>query len=287
MTLDQLNTFLWVARLGGVRRAAQQMNLSQPAISARISGLEETLGVALFTRGPRGVTLTRQGVLLRNHAEQIAASVERIRAEIVPPASLSSLLRIGAAETIVQTWLPAFLSRLNATYPKLKIEVMVDISINLREALLDRALDLALLMGPVSEYSVDNIELPKVSLAWYRPVAMTEPDISQVPVITYNRQSRPHRHLAAELYARHGGTAQIFPSNSLSTAIEMVAAGLGVGVMPEVLGRRHVAAGRIVEFDPGWRPDALQFSASFIGDTEDALVQGAARLAREVAVDYG
>lgn len=287
MTLDQLNTFLWVARLGGVRRAAQQMNLSQPAISARIGALEEALGVSLFTRGPRGVTLTRQGVLLRSHAEQIAASIERIRAEIVPPASLSSLLRIGVAETIVQTWLPAFLSRLNATYPKLKIEVTVDISINLREALLDRALDLALLMGPVSEYSVDNVDLPTVPLAWYRPVDMLAPDLSQVPVITYNRQSRPHRHLASELYARHGGTVQIFPSNSLSTAIEMVAAGLGVGVMPEVLGRRHVLQGRIAEFDPGWRPDALHFSASYIGETQDALARGAARLAREVAMGWG
>ncbi|PHP26475.1 LysR family transcriptional regulator [Limimaricola cinnabarinus] len=285
MTLEQLRTFLWVARLGGVRRAAQQMNVSQPAISARISALEDTLGVELFTRAARGVTPTREGVLLRSHAEQIIASVERIRAEIVPPERLSSLLRIGAAETIVQTWLPEFLRRLGTTYPRLKIEITVDISLNLREALLDRALDLAFLMGPVSEYSVDNLELPPVPLAWYRPLAMEAPDLSKVPVITYNRQSRPHRHLAAELHARHGGTAQIFPSNSLSTAIEMIAAGLGVGVIPECLGRRHVTAGRIAEFDPGWRPEALMFSASYIGN-EQALTGDAARIARDVATGW-
>ena len=129
------------------------------------AALEDTLGVELFTRAARGVTPTREGVLLRSHAEQIIASVERIRAEIVPPERLSSLLRIGAAETIVQTWLPEFLRRLGTTYPRLKIEITVDISLNLREALLDRALDLAFLMGPVSEYSVDNLELPPVPLA--------------------------------------------------------------------------------------------------------------------------
>ncbi|SDE80418.1 LysR family transcriptional regulator [Limimaricola pyoseonensis] len=286
MTLDQLKTFLWVARLGGVRRAAQQMNLSQPAISARIAALEETLDVALFTRGPHGVTLTREGVLLRTHAEQIATSIERIRAEVAPRDSRASLLRVGAAETIVQTWLPEFLRRLRSTYPRLKIEITVDISLNLREALLDRALDLCFLMGPVSEYSVDNVELPPVPLAWYRPLEMAAPDLSQVPVITYNRQSRPHRHLAAELYARHGSAAQIFPSNSLSTAIEMVAAGLGVGVIPERLGRRHVAEGRIAEFDPGWRPEALVFSASFIGDENNATASEAAEIARQVAESW-
>ena len=126
MTLEQLRTFLWVARLGGVRKAAEQMNISQPAVSARITSLESDLGTALFSRGPTGVTLTKQGVLLRNHAEQIAALVERIKADVMPADSVSSLLRLGVAETVAQTWLPDFIARLHQTYPKLKIEVSVE-----------------------------------------------------------------------------------------------------------------------------------------------------------------
>ena len=55
MTLDQLITFLWVSRLGGVRRAAQEMNISQPAVSGRIAALEQSLGLQLFERAQRGV----------------------------------------------------------------------------------------------------------------------------------------------------------------------------------------------------------------------------------------
>ena len=52
MTFDQIKTFLWVARLGGFRKAAERLNLSQPAISTRIANLEQELRVPLFERGP-------------------------------------------------------------------------------------------------------------------------------------------------------------------------------------------------------------------------------------------
>ena len=61
MTLDQLKTFLWVSRLGGVRKAAIEMNLSQPAVSGRISALEKSLGVVLFDRTSKGLDLTTEG----------------------------------------------------------------------------------------------------------------------------------------------------------------------------------------------------------------------------------
>ncbi|WP_321505472.1 LysR family transcriptional regulator [Breoghania sp.] len=286
MTLEQLRTFLWVARLGGVRKAAEQMNISQPAVSSRISSLENYLGAGLFTRGPTGVRLTKQGVLLRAHAEQIAALVERIKADVMPPENVSTLLRLGVAETIAQTWLPAFLSRLHQTFPKLKIEVSVDISVNMREMLLDRSLDLAIMMGPVSDYSADNLDLPTFQLDWYRPLDMAQPDLSTTPVITYNRNSRPHRELTRELHKRYGHTAQIFPTNSLSTGFEMVASGLGVGIFPTALGRRLVEEQRIATFDPGWLPTPLRFTATYIGEPRDEFVAQAAQIAQTVAIEH-
>ncbi len=286
MTLEQLRTFLWVARLGGVRKAAEQMNISQPAVSSRISSLETFLGASLFTRGSTGVRLTKQGVLLRAHAEQIAALVERIKADVMPSETVSTLLRLGVAETIAQTWLPAFLTRLHRTFPKLKIEVSVDISVNMREMLLDRSLDLAIMMGPVSDYSADNLDLPTFQLDWYRPLDMAEPDLSTTPVITYNRNSRPHRELTRELHERYGHTAQIFPTNSLSTGFEMVASGLGVGIFPIALGRRLVEQERIATFDPGWLPTPLRFTATYIGEPRDEFVAEAAQIAQTVAIEH-
>lgn len=286
MTLEQLRTFLWVARLGGVRKASEQMNISQPAVSSRIASLESYLGVPLFTRGTTGVTLTKPGVRLRAHAEQITAVIERIKADVMPADSVSSLLRIGVAETVAQSWLPNFLTQLHHTYPKLEIEVTVEISVNLRELLLDRSLDLTILMGPISEYSVDNLNLPPVELGWYRPFDLAEPDLRTIPVITYNRNSRPNREVVLWLQQHYGRTAQIFPTNSLSTGFEMIASGIGVGVLPAALGLRLVREKRIASFAPGWQPSPLQFTASYIGDPRDELIAQAAKIAQQVALEY-
>jgi hypothetical protein len=67
----------------------------------------------------------------------------------------------------------------------------LDISLNLRTALLERRLDLALLMGPVSEVSVENVALPAFDLHWYRAVSSPETDLSRIPVISYFSKTRP------------------------------------------------------------------------------------------------
>jgi DNA-binding transcriptional LysR family regulator len=286
MTFEQLRTFLTVARMGGVRKAAEQMNISQPAVSTRISGLESYLGTELFSRVSTGVVLTRNGVLLRQHAEQIMEIMERIKADVMAVESISSLLRLGVAETVAQTWLPDFLSELHRTFPRLNIEVSVDISQNLREMLMDRSLDLTILMGPISEYSADNLDLPAFDLAWYRPIDLKDIDLSTTPVITYNRNSRPHRELTQSLRDRYGSTAQIFPTNSLSTGFEMVASGIGVGILPHVLGRRLVEENRIATFDPGWQPTPLRFTATYIGEPRNELIARAAKVAQQIAIEH-
>ena len=286
MTFEQLKTFLTVARMGGVRKAAEQMNVSQPAVSTRISSLETYLGTELFSRVSTGVVLTRKGVLLRNHAEQIMAIMERIKGDVMAEDSVSSLLRLGVAETVAQTWLPDFLRALHRSFPKLKIEVSVDISVNLRELLLDRSLDLTILMGPISDYSVDNLDLPPFELSWYRPIDLPDPDLSTTPVITYNRNSRPHRELTQQLRDRYGSSAQVFPTNSLSTGFEMVASGIGVGILPHVLGRRLVEEKRITTFDPGWQASPLNFTATYIGEPRNELITRAARVAQQVAREF-
>ena len=286
MTLDQIKTFLWVARLGGIRRAALQMNITQPAVSNRIASLEESLGTVLFDRVNRGVTLTKQGALLHNHAEKIALTLEQIRADVVPQVTDTSLLRLGVAETIALSWLPKFISSLRKAYPKITIEITVDISLNLREQLLDRGLDLVLLMGPISEYSVDNVELPPYEIGWFKSWGSVMPDLTQTPVISYSKTTRPYRELRVEMHNRYGATVQMFPSNSLSSGFEIVAAGIAVGVFPKTLVHRLVEDRRIENFDPGWVPAPLQFTASYIGDPRDELARRAARIARQVAEDY-
>jgi len=283
VTLDQIQTFLWVARLKGVRRASEQMNISQPAVTARLQTLEDDLRVKLFERTTRGVVLTREGELLRGYAEQIVFVQEEIRQRVSDPTGLEGLFRVGASETIAETWLPRFLERLSQEYPRLSLELTVDISFNLREALLARELDLALLMGPVSAYSVNNVPLPSFDLGWYRAAGSPVPDFLTTPVISYARNTRPYRELVEELSKRHGPSVRVFSCASLSASIQMIASGIGVGPIPNALAQERVANGQLRSFDPGWLPSPLDFTASWMAEPRTSLAERCAQLAVGVA----
>ena len=285
MTLDQLKTFLWVSRLGGVRKAAIEMNLSQPAVSGRIAALELSLGVVLFDRNQKGFELTKRGILLREHAEKIADIVESIKGEVVPAESVDSLLRLGVAETIVQLWLPAFVSELYRTYPNIKIEITVDLSVNLEQQLLARSLDLAILMGPISDFSIDNTLLPSIDLTWFCAADRPNSELNAMPILSYARNSRPYLELRHEMTNRYGNDFKIFSSISVTAGLEMVASGIGVGMFPRQLGKSLIEEGRIVEFDPGWTLGPLTFTASHLGDPRSKLCAQAAELAVKVATE--
>ncbi len=288
---EQLSTFLVVAREGGIRRASEKIHITQPAVTARIRNLEKHLNTTLFERVPAGMRLTKRGEALIKYAEQYLQLGELIQRDVVDTSSSELRLRLGVSETIVQSWLPEFVYRLRDIYHKLEIEISVDISVNLRQSLLDRSLDLAILMGPVSEFSVNNIALPEFPLHWYCAAnAKLDDDLEQLfknnPVVTYARHTRPFRELKNELFSMYGTGIAFFPSSSLSAGIRMVAAGLGIAALPEAPAREYIANGMVREFDPGWVPSPLQFSASYIGEPHSYLLETAATLARETALEH-
>ena len=291
INLDHLNTFLQIVRLGGFGRAAEALRLTQPAITTRIKNLEQAIGSKVFVRGPGAPRLTARGEVLLKYAESFESLHGLMEHEIVSPDALEGRLRLGVSETIAQCWLPQLIERLHAVYPRLEIEFHVDISTNLRTALLNRALDLVVLLGPVSEFSVENVELPSFDIAWYicadAPKADHPKDYFRRPVLTYARQTRPYRELRKLLLDRIGPDVSLFPSSSLSACFRLVEADLGVAALPRALGRTYVERGTIREFDPGWVPSPLQFTASYLGEPLRPIVQKAATLARDVAMDYG
>ena len=286
MTLDQLTAFLWVARLGGFRRAAEQLNLTQPAISTRIARLEEELATPLFDRDGSGLTLTRQGTLLLSYANQMLFVQDEIRKHVADTAQLTGLFRIGASETVAQSWLPDFLKAFSAVYPKINIDLTVDISTDLRASLLTRQLDLAFLMGPVSEFSVENVALPPFELHWYCAAGSAPVDLGTTPVISFSAKTRPYRELMT-LLARHvGPSVRVFTSTSLSASLQIIAAGSAVGPFPRALARKLIADGRIVEFDPRLAVSPLAFTASYLGEPRNFLAEEGAGIALRVAQDW-
>lgn len=286
MTFDQIRTFLWVARLGGFRKAADKLHLSQPAVSTRISNLEQELKVPLFERGPGDLILTKYGTLLLSYAEQMLFVEEEIKQRVANPSETEGLFRVGASETIAQAWLPEFLKTFSEHYPRVNVDLTVDISLNLRSALLERSLDLALLMGPISEFSVENVPLPTFDLHWYRSTANPQTDLSKIPVISYASKTRPYRELMSELSRRVGPKLRIYTSASLSASLKMIAAGIAVGPYPRALADDFLKSGQIVEFDPGFHPQPLAFTASYLSEPRSFLVERSAEFAREVAIEW-
>lgn len=287
LNLDQLQAFLFVVRLGGVSKAAAALNLTQPAISARLRNLEHTIGEPVFERADGQMRPTKRGELLLSYAEQFEHLSGLLERDVIKPAELEGRLRLGVSETIAQCWLSDLITRLHGLFPNLEIELNVDISINLRAGLLNRSIDLAILLGPVSEYTVDNVELPGFDLAWYVSAKADKEDnpgdYLKRPVLTYARQTRPFREMKERLFELVGPNARMFPSSSLSTCFRLVEDDLGVAALPRALGEDHVARGTIREFDPGWLPQPLIFTASYISEPKNHVVETAAEEALSVA----
>jgi DNA-binding transcriptional LysR family regulator len=286
MNFDQIKTFLWVARLGGFRKAAERLNLSQPAVSTRISKLEQELRVPLFERGPGELVLTKHGTLMLSYAEQMMFVEEEIKQRVANPSEAEGLFRVGAAETIAQAWLPDFLKAFSEHYPRVSVDLTVDISLNLRAKLLERKLDLALLMGPVSDFTVENVTLPSFDLHWYRSTANPQTDLNIIPVMSYSNKTRPYRELLSELSRRVGPKLRVYASASLSASLKMIAAGIAVGPYPRSLANDFLEAGQIIEFDPGYHPQPLSFTASYLSEPRSFLVENSAKIARAVAEEW-
>ncbi len=286
MTFEQLRTFLWVARLGGFRKASERLFLSQPAVSTRIANLEQELETKLFERGPGELVLTKKGQQLLGYAEQMLFVEEEIKQRVANPAETEGLFRLGASETIAQAWLPEFIQAFSAQYPRVNVDLTVDISLNLRTSVLERRLDLAFLMGPISEYTVKNVSLPPFELHWYKAVGHKPVDLAETPIISYSNQTRPYRELTSELATRVGPKSRVFSSASLSASLKMIAAGIAVGPYPQVLAAQHLEAGEIETFDPGFSLPALEFTASYLAEPRSFLVENSAEIARTVAHNW-
>ena len=285
LKLEHLQTFLAVARYGSVSRAAEALNLTQPTATSRIKAMEANLGTKVFERTATGMSLTKRGDMLLQYAAQFQQLSDMVEENVMDAAGVDRLMRIGVSETIAQSWLPDFIGALHKAFPSLKIEISVDISLNLREQLLRREIDLAILLGPISDFTVDNIELPSVELVWFRAASQNahDVDLRTTPIATYARNTRPFRELRAKLFDKFGPDITLFPSSSLSSCFRMVEAGLAVGALPKALGQAMVDAGKLVEFDAGVAPSPLNFSASYIGEPRNYVIEAAAKTAQAIA----
>ena len=146
MNLEQLRSFVEVARLGNFTRAAEQLHLAQPSLSRQIAALEQDLGAELFHRARGGSTLTIAGESLLPLARRMLADAESVRRELAELAGLErGRVRLGATPTLCISLVAEVLSAFHAAHPAIELHLSEQGSRRLLDELAGGELDLALI----------------------------------------------------------------------------------------------------------------------------------------------
>jgi len=251
MEIDQIETFLAVATFGGFHRAAEAVRVSQPAVSARIKALEQSLGVTLFARSRGGLTLSDAGRTLRPYAEQLlrTASLARQAVHELQPAS-GAPLQIAAALSICVYFLPDLLKHFQRAYPRVTINIRSGHSKEVLEMVLGEEAEIGLarsLQHPeVETLSLRDDPLLLVADPRHRPQAARRArleDVASWPLIFFDRGSSDWT-LTHSLFRTAGLVPNVaLEVDTIETAKRMVERGLGVSFLP------HMAVGH--ELDRG------------------------------------
>ncbi len=245
ITLRQLRYVEALARHRHFGHAAEASAISQPALSMQIRELEDALGVALFERRPRSVRLTDFGAEFVQRARRVLLAVDELpdlaRAEAARQSGrLSGRLRIGIIPTVAPYLLPRIMAELMQRHPALDIHVRETLTARLLVELAEGRLDTAIVALPVSEPGLTEVALFSEEFVLVRPMAEADqpvPDRHRLREMRLLLLEEGHcfRDQALSFCNRPSAAArEVLDGSSLSTLVQMVGAGIGVTLIPEM-----------------------------------------------------
>jgi len=152
MDLKQLRVFLEVANSEGFTRAAQKLHIAQSAISTSIRKLEEDLGVVLFNRGERKISLTAEGKVLAAHARELIQGVVKARQEIEDLRGLlKGEVKVGLTSMLSSFFFPKIISEFKRLHSGLQISILGDSAWNIQRMVESGDIDLGIIAGTIPE----------------------------------------------------------------------------------------------------------------------------------------
>ena len=184
MELTDLLTFSTVARLGGITRAADELNTVQSNVTQRVKALEAEIGTALFERHSRGMTLTGAGRRLLPYAQRMAALSREALLAARDDGEPKGPLAIGSMETTAAVRLPSLLAEFHRRFPAVRLSLRTSTTAELVAGVLNGTFDGAFVAGPIEHAELDAT------------VAFRE----ELVLVTARRWSEPRR-----LARRHAG----------------------------------------------------------------------------------
>jgi LysR family transcriptional regulator, nitrogen assimilation regulatory protein len=182
--LRAIRLFICTAELGSVSRAAEAMNIVQPAVTRHIKRLEKELGVVLLTRLPRGVRLTTAGREFLAHCRRIEGDVALALQDLRHHQRLPrGPLAFGASPTLGTMLMPSIIARVFDELPHVSLRVVEARSLRLQEALMTGELDLAILTNPLG---TNNLHLQPLTA---EPLSLVERAAGRTPARTISLAS--------------------------------------------------------------------------------------------------
>lgn len=160
MEIRVLKYFLEVAQKQNITKAAESLHLTQPTLSRQLTALEDKLGVALFDKSSRKITLTEEGLLLKRRAQEIIELEEKTFNELrLKDDSVGGSICIGAGEYKSFGVLASVCSKFRAKYPRVKIHVHTATADILAERMEKGLIDIGLFLEPVNTENYEYVRL--------------------------------------------------------------------------------------------------------------------------------
>lgn len=242
MEIRVLRYFLTVVREKGINRAAEVLHITQPTLSRQLAQLEEELGVSLFHRGARKITLTSEGILLRRRAEEILALVDRTEKELLEKdGQVEGRIVIGGGELAAMQELPELIARFCERYPLVNFDLVTGNADVIKEQMEKGLIDIGVLMEPVDMEKFDFIRLNGKErwVVLMRPddplaakEAVSAKDLKDKPLILPRRSSVQNEVL--NWLGRYYSESQVlFTSNLTTNSALMVQRGLAYSLVIE------------------------------------------------------
>jgi LysR family transcriptional regulator, cell division regulator len=249
MDAGDLRVFEAVARLGGMNRAAGELNTVQSNVTARIRLLEEQLGVSLFERHSRGVSVTAAGQRLLPYAAQVGRLLDDAKRAVRDDGTPQGRLTVGSLETTAAVRLPPVLTAYAGRYPAVDLVLTTGTTCELVDRVLERKVDGAFVCGPVKHPDLDpevvyREELVLVSAPGARTLdALVQKGDVKIVVL---RAGCSYRQRLEEILARRGATGlRQLEFGTIDGILGCVAAGLGVTLLPRSIVEPAARSGRV------------------------------------------
>jgi DNA-binding transcriptional LysR family regulator len=248
-----VEAFYWVATLKSMTRAADKLFMTQSAISSRVAALEEELGILLVDRRDRQqFALTNAGMRFLNYAERLMTLHRQMRDELGTDDAGVHLLRVGAIESVLHTWLIPMLQHLRSVHPNLQLELTVEITPVLVEAVKRGTLDLVFAAQSISAPDIRTRPLPTMEMVFVGAKALkrrtpyTLAEIVSHEMMTFQRGSQPHLALLEQLRGEGLEPPRVHTISSIPAMVHLIESGFGIATLPVIaahtLVRQHEIA---------------------------------------------